>query len=350
MAETYQRGAAIRRGTAEALKAMKQLNLDQLWELNLLYQSARDRLVKRYVAMASDQQLRVQHLDSILGLIKEVMSSVGTDQRQIITQGITQAAGIGAGVLQHAQLPLIADGTQAVRAVWHLKQADGLQLSDRLWRLDLDATRILRDEISLALVQGDNALTAAREFAAAGLPVQGGLPHAASVEKLSTLTSSILLNREGNLLDNAQRVFRTEMARAQTLAYIDAMESMGEGSGLVGYRFRLGANHKRTDICDVHAGANLYGLGRGVYPAAVIRRLYPAHPNTTSYIQAVFEDELSPDDKQTDQNRVAWLLQQSAADQDAILGKQKGAWLREGKLTDAMLNTPMRVLEKRLDP
>ncbi|AZR60628.1 hypothetical protein ELB75_11835 [Eikenella corrodens] len=44
------------------------------------------------------------------------------------------------------------------------------------------------------------------------------------------------------------------------------------------------------DICDEHAAADLYGLGQGVYP--VDECPWPAHPNTFSYTEAVYRDEI----------------------------------------------------------
>ena len=52
----------------------------------------------------------------------------------------------------------------------------------------------------------------------------------------------------------------------------------------------LSPRHPRVDICDEHAAADLYGLGQGVYP--VDECPWPAHPNTFSYTEAVYRDEI----------------------------------------------------------
>lgn len=57
-----------------------------------------------------------------------------------------------------------------------------------------------------------------------------------------------------------------------------------------GLRFMLSPRHPRVDICDEHAAADLYGLGQGVYP--VDECPWPAHPNTFSYTEAVYRDEI----------------------------------------------------------
>jgi hypothetical protein len=99
----------------------------------------------------------------------------------------------------------------------------------------------------------------------------------------------------------------------------------------------------------LHAKANLYGLGKGVYPKKVIQRLYPAHPQTKSYVTAVWDDEVTKQDKIRDKNRIGWLKGQSQKTQDAILGKKKGQWLREGKLTERTINSKVSILIKRFN-
>ncbi len=66
-------------------------------------------------------------------------------------------------------------------------------------------------------------------------------------------------------------------------------------SGVVGTRFLLSKNHSQKDICDIHANINLFGLGAGVYPLG--KSPLPAHKNTLSYEVAVFEDEVTEEDR-----------------------------------------------------
>lgn len=355
LSDTSTRAAAIQAATDQVLRSMQSLDADWLNRLHSLYTVGYTRISSRFYDLSQgDHYVRLHHLERVLVWVDEVLQNLALEQRDLLDTGLSQSAALGASVLSRAQFEqaALADATSAVRAVWHLQQSDGLQLSDRIWRLEVDTKKFIRDAIMAALVQGNNALEAARDFAYGGLAIPADISAAstlASISHLSSVTSAALLTGQGSALYNAQRLFRTEMARAQTFAYIDAMESMGEDSGLIGYRFRLGANHKKVDICDVHAGANLYGLGRGVYPSRVIRKIYPAHPNTTSYIQAVFEEELKESDAQRDKSRVEYLRQQSITVQDQVLGKQKAQWLREGKLTDDMINLPVSVLAKRLE-
>lgn len=99
-----------------------------------------------------------------------------------------------------------------------------------------------------------------------------------------------------------KRVMRTEINRAYGMAF---QNSAFEDEFVVGTKFKLSPNHPRRDICDMHATANLYGLGRGVYPRG--KSPWPAHPNTLSYEQVVFVDEVTEEDKAGQQHELTGL-------------------------------------------
>jgi hypothetical protein len=112
-------------------------------------------------------------------------------------------------------------------------------------------------------------------------------------------------------------------------------------------KFNLSPNHPRTDICDVHANANLYGLGPGVYPVGSAP--WPAHPNTMSYLTAVFRDEVSADDRGGRQDTVGYLRSLPADRQDQILGQAKAAALRAGVLAATDVDKPWKALKERYE-
>ena len=64
----------------------------------------------------------------------------------------------------------------------------------------------------------------------------------------------------------ANRIARTEIARAHQAQV--GREIMGDDAIEV-VQVMLNPAHSITDICDLHAGANLYGLGKGCYPKAL---------------------------------------------------------------------------------
>jgi hypothetical protein len=62
---------------------------------------------------------------------------------------------------------------------------------------------------------------------------------------------------------HAERIARTEIAKAYGEAVVS---SAIQNEDIVGVQFILSDAHDVPDICDVHTGADLYGMGKGVYP------------------------------------------------------------------------------------
>jgi hypothetical protein len=110
---------------------------------------------------------------------------------------------------------------------------------------------------------------------------------AAGAQGIGKNIADSILESEGNPYDAALRVFRTELNRAHGEAYQAAAFAHLD---VIGTRFLLSPNHPRHDICDMHAHANVHGLGPGVYPKS--KNPWPAHPNTLSYVEVVFDDSV----------------------------------------------------------
>lgn len=116
---------------------------------------------------------------------------------------------------------------------------------------------------------------------------QGGAPTGALkagyleiLDRVKTARPEVLAKRvEVAVLEkaryNAERVARTEIARAWGYAQ---KEEIASDPDVVGMRWTLSSRHRVYDICDFHAGADLYGMGPGVYPKDESPP-YPAHPN-----------------------------------------------------------------------
>ncbi len=86
-------------------------------------------------------------------------------------------------------------------------------------------------------------------------------------------------------------------------------------------KWKLGSRHPAEDICGMYANADLYGLGKGVFPkdAAPVN---PAHPHCLCHYAPVYRSELEGK-KQSDnveENGRAWLEQQPLHIRQAILG------------------------------
>ena len=116
----------------------------------------------------------------------------------------------------------------------------------------------------------------------------------------------------------AERIARTEEARARYDAF---MAQAGEDEDVVAYKWKLGSRHPAEDICDMYANADLYGLGKGVFPKdKVIPQ--PAHPHCLCHYAPVYWGEI--DEKKRSDNVEgrgnAWLKRQPLHIRQAILG------------------------------
>jgi len=116
----------------------------------------------------------------------------------------------------------------------------------------------------------------------------------------------------------AERIARTEAARARYDAFI---ARYGEDEDVAAYRWKLGSRHPAEDICDMYANADLYGLGKGVFPkdAAPVN---PAHPHCLCHYAPVYRSELNGKKRSdnVEENGRAWLAKQPLHIRQAILG------------------------------
>lgn len=267
-----EREALIKAATEQAQKNLTRLDAKVLGELETLYQGVMERLSTRLTQYSPDGYFAQQHLKPFLSDLGKLLKQMAGARRSLLDVAIDEAARVGVepAVTANATGVNIAVA-HSVKAVWELQLADGLQLSERLWRLDRGAKEAIGQALRAAVARGQNPNEAARDFLRA--------------EALRAKVGEELLTGQGSALYNAQRLFQTETKRAHALSYV---ESNRNARGLIGYRYMLSPLHRRVDICDRHANADLHGLGRGVYPADKIRSIFPAHPNTRSYIVAVF--------------------------------------------------------------
>ncbi|MFC3874856.1 hypothetical protein [Neisseria musculi] len=183
----------------------------------------------------------------------------------------------------------------AVSFVKNFVHSDGLQLSDRLWRLSRHAADTVAEHLKAAVGNGDDAFHAVMGSLGSGADVPPHIAKAYDASRAGALRQSLRdimtgspdPTTGGGVVYQAERLFRTELIRAHGEAY---MGMAFETEGVRGVRFMLSPRHPKPDICDTHASSDLYGLGAGVYPNRESCP-WPAHPNTFSYVVAVFDDE-----------------------------------------------------------
>ena len=117
---------------------------------------------------------------------------------------------------------------------------------------------------------------------------------------------------------HAERIARTENARA----YADGqMNRYLDDEDVVAFQWKLSANHPRYDICDFYANADLYGLGKGVYPKDKFPNL-PAHPHCMCHIKPMTELDIDINKRHNnlEQSGLEYIKSLSKQHQEVLLG------------------------------
>lgn len=127
---------------------------------------------------------------------------------------------------------------------------------------------------------------------------------------------------------HAERIARTENARA----YADGqMNRFLDDDDIVAFQWKLSSRHPRYDICDFYANADLYGLGKGVYPKDKFPNL-PAHPHCMCHIKPMTELDIDVNKRHNnlEQSGLEYIKSLSKQHQEVLLGVNG----REQVLTD----------------
>ena len=104
----------------------------------------------------------------------------------------------------------------------------------------------------------------------------------------AALDKAITIDTQERTRYFAERIARTEMARAHTDGFLARWENDDD---CVAYQWKLSGRHPVFDICDLYAKADLYGLGAGIFPKDKAPRL-PAHPNCMCHLKPVIKGML----------------------------------------------------------
>jgi len=341
--------ARIKRASAKAQVKLRRIDADSQNQLIEVYSAARDDIQQQIINSADGGGIvRRQAMQSLLVRVNQRLDSLSASRDALLGRNIRTAADNGLSAFQDAGLSINLNNISddAVRLVAHQVAEDGLQLSDRLWRNQLHAKEVVGRSIQNAIIQGHSASEAARNFIAQGQSVPLDIMRregAAKATSIAKSTGAQLMTGKGSPLANAKRLFRTEINRAHGEAY---KASAQQHPDAIGTRFLLSPQHRETDICDMHAKVNRYGLGAGVYPFG--KSPWPAHPNTLSFEVIVFKDEVSDADKSGKEDRLQWLGKQTPGTQEGVLAsRKKRAALQAGVLKEGQISTPWAVLKKR---
>lgn len=345
---------------------MQELDRRGVEDLLVLYGRAAEEVRARIAAAVDAQQEVPQHrLRELLAQIEAVVDGLSAARDLLVMRAIDQAAELGVrpytlqgmaavGALESAGgAQAVLESTAAmrihkaaVRFVREFTLADGLTLSDRLWRVDLGAKQALSRAIGQAVVMGQSAARAAQDFILAGDKVPGDLMARMVAGRAGALAQAAgtLTDRDNGVFHQVERVFRTEINRAHGEAYMAA----GEGTpGFAGWRFLLSPAHPKPDVCDLLAAQNLHGLGAGVYPDRQACP-WPAHPNTLSFVVMVFQEEVTDAERAGKETALQALQRLAPEVRDGALGKTKAAYFDQGLLRTGMIRAPLRAVDARL--
>lgn len=160
---------------------------------------------------------------------------------------------------------------------------DGLQLSQRIWRLEDDGLQRIRSTLTMAMAER----TSARDLAKLLEPVLGageGCPRW-SMHRLYGMTAGERATSSKGLFSgnecsgqgvayNALRLARTELQYAH---HAMASEIYANSPWVEGKHVRLSPAHPKIDICDSYASGGPYESGD---------QILPLHPNCMCYYEA----------------------------------------------------------------
>lgn len=339
----------IKRATLAAQREIEQLDAEALRQLEAAYRQAADDIAARIQAHAgADDNLALEEMRSVLDQVEARLRQLSERRNALVNVAIERAAETGTepffGTVRSVAAMRVSD--EALRFVRNFIAEDGLQLSDRIWRIDRGARDRVVNAIEQAVIQGHGAGQAAREFLAQGAALPGDVANKLNAANASALsrTAREVMTGPGSPLDNAMRLMRTEINRAHGEAY---MMSGADHPDFAGWRYLLSQAHSKPDICDLLSTQNLHGLGEGVYPSRE-KCPWPAHPNTLSYVEIVFKDEISDADRAGKETSLQALDRLSTAQREGALGKGKAEIFDEGKLRQGMIRAPLGAVKRRL--
>ena len=143
------------------------------------------------------------------------------------------------------------------------------------------------------------------------------------------LDKAIEIATEEKTRYHAERIARTETARA----YADGQVSRYKNDDdIVAFQWKLGTRHPVFDICDFYANADLYGMGKGVYPKDKVPTL-PAHPHCMCRLKPIVDgmlDNSTPKENIND-GGMDLLKSLSVKEQERLLGVHGRVAVLEGK-------------------
>ena len=179
-----------------------------------------------------------------------------------------------------------------------------------------------------------------------------------AVEKSNTsaLNHAIYVATQEKARYHAERIARTERARAYAEGEIARHM---DDPDVVAFQWKLSTRHPVVDICDVYANADLYGLGKGIYPKDKFPHL-PAHPHCICRIKPIIEGMIDTASAKPniEAGGLAYLKSLPKREQERILGVNgrnlvmngHASWTEEARGWDgAVFKSRLPVIESLKD-
>ncbi len=304
LASPIVRARKIRRAILASRRRWLTLSKDKIKNITAIYAAAAVEIQNQLSFYADDDgsvtYRRLQSLLSDVNLtLRALKQGLAADLRAGLDRSVAmgveayekplEISGVGAAVL-FANFTTVH--TETLEALWSRILEDGLQLSDRLWRIDRNAIVRVTEIIESAVVQGMSAREAANALLRGGEPLPGELVAKMGLNSSQKIGSDVLHlfteKGRGNVAYNSLRLARTELSRAYREGFLRTGEKL---DFVVGHRWNLSPTHPRPDICDDYASADPDGLAPGGYREGNYPPT-PAHPQCLCFDTPIFKMEV----------------------------------------------------------
>lgn len=218
-----------------------------------------------------------------LNLSDRLHKASGTVKREVITT-IQDAMAKGTSTIETARALFDGYGTDAVidkaELPKFLKRINGLDIILPTNEAEREAVKYQLRRVRSLIEQGS---TPGMRAAYTELIEAIEKGNAASVSR------AVYVATQEKTRYHAERIARTERARAYAEGEI---ARHADDPDVVAFQWKLSTRHPVVDICDVYANADLYGLGKGIYPKDKVPHL-PAHPHCICRLKPIMTGMLN---------------------------------------------------------
>ncbi|MFW5816842.1 MAG: hypothetical protein ACOCVP_08280, partial [Wenzhouxiangella sp.] len=214
-------GRQIRRAQQQAARELSRFLDEQARALRQAHEETLAALQRDLALLAdSDGRIPANKIRQAEVLIRQHFDDLAQQTESLVAAGLQQSTAAGAAAWAAAAAAGI--DTDQIRAdvlafVREFRDANGLQLSDRLWRVSRGAREQVQNAIERAIVQGQSAAQAARDLLLRGENVPEDLLSKrglATVARIQKEAGDALFEGTMNPFWQAERVMRTEINRA----------------------------------------------------------------------------------------------------------------------------------------